>query len=56
MRRALAPKDPQLRCWLDQEVRADESMYFNVVKPDNGGDATAAARAVEMLDNAMIGR
>ena len=33
MRRALGPKDPELRCWLDQEVRADESMYFNVVKP-----------------------
>ena len=36
MRRALGPKDPELRCWLDQEVRADESMYFNVVKPEEG--------------------
>lgn len=33
MRRALGPKDPELRCWLDQAVRADESMYFNVIKP-----------------------
>ena len=31
-RRANAPREAALRCWLDQEVRADESMYVNVYR------------------------
>ena len=31
-RRAKAPRKAALRCWLDQEVRADESFYVNVYK------------------------
>lgn len=33
MRRANAPRNSELTCWLDQEVRSDESFYFNFVKP-----------------------
>ena len=31
-RRANAPRKAALKCWLDQEVRADESMYVNVYR------------------------
>lgn len=37
MRRANAPRKRDLTCWLDQQVRADESMYLNVLKPHAGG-------------------